>query len=286
MRQLVNKAIDFLFGGSGARAAFVFAAMVFASARLASASVEDGDRAMNAGRYRVAIAQYEAHLKENPGDSDVMIKAAQAYEGAQWWGQAVQWWEKYLAISPAGAQADNAKIHAADCRRWIGSNYYITGGSYKTAVGELNKAIDLNPALADAYVWLATIYQNEGMFDETVAILDKGLAAAPDDEILQRMRKDAKNYRDNGGRAYAAHRKGITLYEGGDITGALALFREASAASDDFAAAHLWIARILFEQGHFAESIPEWQTSIRIRPDNESALFYLKLAQRNVAEGK
>jgi len=272
----------------GATLVFVLALFAFAQfiSAAASASVADGDRAMSAEKYRAAITQYEAYLKENPNDGVVMIKAAEAYEGAKWWGQAVQWWERFLDKFPGDPQAENAKNHAADCHRWLGSNYYITGGGYRIAIEELNKAVALNPKLADAYVWLANIYQNEGMYDEALATLDKGLAAAPDDEILILMRKDAENYRNTGGNAYATHRKGIALYESGDTAGALDMFRAAATASADFAAAHLWIARILFEQGHFADSIPEWQEAIRIRPDNEQALFYLQLAQSNVAAGK
>ena len=293
MKPILSQAIISVFGGGsrtrsgGGVTPLIFTATIFAFALFisaaVSASVADGDKAMAAERYRAAIIQYEAYLKENPNDGAVMIKAAQAYEGAKWWGQAVQWWDKYVDKYPGDPQADNARKHAADCHRWLGSTYYIIGESYLSAVEELDKSLALDPKLADAYVWLATIYQNEGLYEKTVEILDIGLAALPNDEVLIMMRKDAQNYRDNGGNAYIAHRKGISLYENGDKAGSLEMFRSAIEANPEFAAAHLWTARILFEQGHFADSIPEWQDAIRIRPDNEHALFYLQLAQHNAA---
>jgi len=295
MKQIENKELTTIIRNGSAKLhdaiiPLIFVAMFIVLAQFvssaASASVAIGDKAMKAERYRAAITQYEAYLKDNPNDGIVMIKAARAYEGALWWGQAVQWWEKYLDKFPKGRQAASAKRHAADCHRWLGANYYITGGSYRSSIKELNMAVTLDPKLADAYVWLATIYQNEGMYDETVAALDKGLAAVPHDEILLVMRKDADSYRKADAKAYASHRKGIALYESGDKDGALGMFREASEDSANFAAAHLWIGRILFEQGKFADSIPEWQAAIRIRPDNEHAIFYLQLARSNVAAGK
>jgi tetratricopeptide (TPR) repeat protein len=264
-------------------AAFAFTLM---AASTAAATVWDGDRAMAGEKYRVAITHYEAHLKDDPGDGYVMIKAARAYEGAKWWGKAAHWWDQYIAMFPEGWQKDDAKKHSADCHRWLGANYYITGGYYWMAVEELEKSLSLDPKLADAYVWLATIYQNEGMYDEALEILDKGLAVAKEDEVLIAMRKDAANYRENGGNSYVSHRSGIVRYQGGDMSGALDMFRNAAASSPDFAAAHLWTARILFEQNHFAESIPEWREALRIRPDNEHAFFYLRLAQSIVATSK
>jgi|GEM_PF-1264951 len=266
-------------------AATILAFSLLASA-VAEASVEKGDRAMASENYRAAIAHYETHLQSNPRDGNVITKAARAYEGAKWWGKAAQWWDYYITMYPEGWRIEDVKKRAADCRRWLGANTYITGGYYWMAVEELEKSLLLDPKLADAYVWLATIYQNEGMYDEALAILDKGIKEAPEDEVLLMMRKDAANYRENGGNAYVAHRSGIARYQGGDISGALDMFREAMTASEDFAAAHLWTARILFEQGRFADSIPEWREALRIRPDNEHAFFYLQLAQRNVAAAK
>ena len=60
----------------------------------------------------------------------------------------------------------------------------------------IDKALTLDPRLTDAYVRLASIYQGEGMHDETMAVLDEGLAMMPNDEILLMMRRGAKDNRD------------------------------------------------------------------------------------------
>jgi tetratricopeptide (TPR) repeat protein len=97
------------------------------------------------------------------------------------------------------------------------------------------------------------------------------------------MARDVERHSYNRGDALLSYRKGIELYDRGDTPGALKRFRAAAASSPDFADARLWIARILFEQGRFAESIPEWQTAIDICSGNSHAAFYLDLAQQKVA---
>lgn len=64
-----------------------------------------------------------------------------------------------------------------------------------------SEAIVIDPKHVIAYVNLALYYQKEGMIDETIAVLDKGLAAVPGNEILLMMRKDAEKSRDSGGNA-------------------------------------------------------------------------------------
>lgn len=286
MHQLSKKINQSVFNPRVRWAGLCFVALLaLSSFSPARATLGEADAALTAGQYRLAIVNYEAYMKENPNDGDVMIKAAQAYEGAKWYGRAVQWWDRYLKTYPEGPQKMMVTERAAECHRWLGANYYIIGGYYRMAIEELNKALVLNPNLADAYIWLGTIFQNEGLYDETVDILDKGLVMAPNDLVIQWMRKDAQHYRETGGNAYIAHRKGIALYEKGSKTDALKQFKVAAAESPDFAAAHLWIARILFEQRRFEASIPEWETAIRIRPDDDHAQFYLQLAQSNVAAG-
>lgn len=66
---------------------------------------------------------------------------------------------------------------------------------YHIAVRKLNKALALDPKFADTYARVAAIYQGEGMNDETMAVIDKGLAIVPNDEILLMMRQEAENYR-------------------------------------------------------------------------------------------
>lgn len=292
MKEFLSEVNDSTYQGGhtgrrhGITAPLVFTATIFVLALFVStavsACVAEGDEAMNDENYLEAIRQYEAHLKENPSDGDVMIKAARAYESANWWGGSVQWWDRYLERFPSGPQADIARRHAADGHRWIGSNTYIRGGSYRTAVNELNKAVTIDPELTDAYLWLAIIYQNEGMDAQAMSVLNRGLAAVPDDEDLLMMARDVRSHSFTRGDALLSYRKGIELYDRGDTPGALKRFRMAAESSPNFDDAHLWIARILFEQGRFAESIPEWQAAIDICSDNTHAAFYLNLARQKV----
>lgn len=63
--------------------------------------------------------------------------------------------------------------------------------------GKLPMSLALAPEHAVAYVRFAIFYQSQGMFDEIIPVLEKGLAVAPGDEVLLMMRKDAENFRTN-----------------------------------------------------------------------------------------
>ncbi len=262
---------------------FVALMALFAAAAIsisAVASVEKGDAAMKDKRYREAIKQYESYLKKNPNDSAVIVKLAYAYDSAKWFGQAVQWWEKYIDKFEDGKDIIKAKKAAAKDHRWIGANYYNNlGESPELAVQNLERAIELDPKLSDLYIWLARIQLSEGRYGDAVSLLTKGKKALPDDKTIAWMYKTAKGKLDNGGSAYDKYVQGWNLYANGDKDGALERFRAASADNPDFAAAHLWIARILHEKGDFEGAIPEWQAVLKFEPDNARAAWFLKNAQ-------
>lgn len=251
----------------------------------AFAGVKEGDAAMKHKKFRDAIKQYEAYLKKNPNDDSVMIKIAQAYEGAKWYGQSVQWWDKYIKQFPKGGEISLAKQHSAENHRWLGVNFYNNlGESPELALNHLNKAIDLDPTLLDAYIWEARIYMSEGDFQLAANILEDAAKVAPGNKLVAWMHKVAVGKHQNGGPAYDKYQQGVLLYEKGDKDGALEKFRGATANNPAFSAAHLWAARVLFEKGAFADSITEWQTVLKLEPDNKRAAWFLKQAQQGLAK--
>jgi tetratricopeptide (TPR) repeat protein len=255
----------------------------FASAALAG--VKSGDTAMNQKKYRDAIKQYDAYLKKNPKDDAVIVKIALAYEGAKWYGQSVQWWDKYIKQFPKGDDINTAKKHSAENHRWLGVNFYNNlGESPAIALDHLNKAIDLDPTLLDAYIWKARIFMSEGNFQPAADTLDDASKIAPDNKLVAWMHKVAVGKYKNGGVAYDKYQQGVLLYEKDDKAGALEQFRGAVTNNPNFSAAHLWAARVLFEQGAFADSITEWQTVLKLEPDNARAAWFLKQAQQALAK--
>ncbi|MFA6448794.1 MAG: tetratricopeptide repeat protein [bacterium] len=259
--------------------------MMICFAACALATVKDGDDAMKKGKYRDAIKQYDAYLKKNPKDDKVMLKIAGAYESAKWFGQSVQWWDKYIKQFPKGGGIKDAKKHSAENHRWLGVNFYNNlGESPRIAVEHLQKAIVLDPSLIDAYVWLGRIYMSEGDYAMAVDALSGAGRIAPDDKRVAWMQKVAKGKLENGGAAYDKYEKGVVLYDKGDKPSALEQFRGAVSDNPNFSAAHLWTARVLYEQGSYADSITEWQTVLKLEPDNARAAWFMKQAQQAQAK--
>ncbi len=263
------------------KTAIVISLLLSCATTVVRASVESGDTAMKKKDYRGAIKQYEAHLKKKPKDGDVMVKAALAYEGAKWWGQSVQWWEKYIDKFPKGDEIVNAKKHAARNHRWIGVNYYnVLGESPEIAVEHLKRAIELDPKLVEAYTWLARIYSSEGDYAKAFDVLTNARRETPNDKLVAWMLKTTKGQLENGSAAYDKYQRGVVQYEKGDKTSALESFKAAASDNPNFSAAHLWTARVLFEQGDFEKSIPEWQTVLNLEPDNARAKWFLGQARK------
>lgn len=252
----------------------------------AFAAMGDGNEAREAQQYRADIQRYEAHLTEHPDDGATMLLLADAYEKAWWRGRAAQWLDQFLSKFPNDPQTEAVKARAAEDHRWVGAHDYIVGSPSKWALDELNKALALNPQLPSTYVWLSTVYRNEGMIAESIMILDKGLAAIPNEPTLLGMRQEADHVSYRRQLAYLFYRHGVLLYESNHPVAALSKFRISAALAPEFASAHLMTARLLFERGLLKQSIPEWRMAIQIRPSDKQAQFYLDLAEDFLQQGK
>ena len=71
-----------------------------------------------------------------------------------------------------------------------GENIPTLSGKAEWTMGKNTQALALAPRVAIAYVRQAIFFLNEGMHEESAAVLDKGLAVVPHNETLLMMRRD------------------------------------------------------------------------------------------------
>jgi tetratricopeptide (TPR) repeat protein len=65
---------------------------------------------------------------------------------------------------------------------------------------------------------------------------------------------------------------------------ALAKYSKAAELNPGFAAAHVWIARILLETEQYSLSEKSWKRVLELEPDNKRAEWFMKLASGKAKE--
>ncbi len=74
------------------------------------AHVEAGDRAFDAGDYRLAADEYQAAYQLIPLP-DLLYNLGQCYRLAKDTARAIEYYQRYLRVAPTGAAADKAREH-------------------------------------------------------------------------------------------------------------------------------------------------------------------------------
>jgi len=136
---------------------------------------------LNADRKEDAIAYFENHLQKNLTDTAIMQKLAFLYAQSGKFDQALIWYRKRAVVEPNNAEA-----------------YYVIGvicweKSYKfadttpeqratliqTGMEALEKATQLNPRYADAYLYMNLLYREKAKLISP----DPNVFPIPDDKI-------------------------------------------------------------------------------------------------------
>lgn len=265
---------------------FALMSVIALSAARSFAGEAQGDKFFEEKKYRKAIQEYEQAVESGGETEALLAKLAKSYDALNWYGQSVQYWEKYVAKYPNGKDFELAKKKAALARRWLALNFYNLGESIDTVIRQLELAIKLDPTLYDAYYWLGRVCLEDGRFEKAVATLEKLVSLYPDDKRANWLLKEARGMLQFGGKAYAAYSQGYGLYKKGEFDAAIKKYEEAVAENPKFANAFIWIARIYFEGEQFDKAVPYWKKALELQPGNKRAEWFLKLSQRKAKEKK
>jgi tetratricopeptide (TPR) repeat protein len=127
---------------------------------------------------------------------------------------------------------------------------------WRGAEEEFQRAIELNPGLADAYHWRGTLFSMLGMHSEAQREKTRALALDPLSVII---RTDL----------------GRMFYFSRDYDQSVEQYRAALDMDPNFSYAHLWLAHVYEQKGRFDEAISELQTGMRLSSDSTYALAKL-----------
>jgi tetratricopeptide (TPR) repeat protein len=197
-------------------------------------------------------------------------------------GQALKAFQRALSIDPNYAPAWNG-IGWVKFRRGV-NGYEPVLDALKMAETSVNRAIELDPTLADAYARLGSIRLVRFDWDASARATEKALQLDPGDSEALFIRAIRTQAAGTSADAMAAMQKArdrdplnqLTrryaariLYYAGKLNEAEALLRQILAASPTFSGAHYEFGRVLLARGDIpaaiaefeAESNPEWRVN-------------------------
>jgi tetratricopeptide (TPR) repeat protein len=189
-------------------------------------------------------------------------KIQEAYEKSQ---KEIEGLKKQLAQAKDKKEKKKVEAKITDDERLFQTNEWLAKGyqhtlnkEYDKAIEAYNKAIAINPNLAEAYTHRALAYTNKGQYDRAIEDCNKAIAINPN---------DFKAY-NNRGLAYDMQRQSDMAIE--DYNKAIAL---AIAINPNFDISNVYFLRggVYNSKGQYDRAIEDFQKAIALAPNNAIA---------------
>jgi tetratricopeptide (TPR) repeat protein len=284
------------------------------------AAVQFGQISIYAGEFEEALKQADAVIAENPKNEKAWLVKGQAHEALKQPAEALDAYRKAAEAAPtseaallvlgnyyrktgdltaAGQQFEAATKAIPSMRTWLALASFYSEDRTRDADAEAayRKALELSKPeeIASPYAMLGNFLFARDRFDDSVAVLEKGIEAAPDPLDLIYML--ARMYRQKGDKAKAeelmerATQKQpdnprpflvLSSYKGrqGDLEGALAAADKALTLAPKDNDSQLRKAEVLLELGYrdsapdrLAEGRKLVESVLAAQPSNPGGLF-------------
>jgi superkiller protein 3 len=244
------------------------------------------------GKLNEAIAAYRQAIKIDP-------KYAAAYNNL---GSALHYQGKLNDAIAAYRQAIQLDPKTTGTYYNLG-NALSNQGQLDQAIATYRQAIQLNPKDSFTYVNLGNALRDQGKLDDAIAAYRKAIQFGPNDPAASAygnlgyvLRKQNKP-----DQAIAAYRKAIAVEpdksdiasyycelgdawsEQGKREGAIIAYRKSIQLAPKLAFCYTHLSNALQQQGKLEEAIKALKQAIALEPNNNTAKFYFKEAQRLLA---
>jgi tetratricopeptide (TPR) repeat protein len=153
----------------------------------------------------------------------------------------------------------------ADSYRWLGDLLVNSPRRlYDQAIQAYQKAVELSPDSAEAYVGLGDARQAKGQYDEAIAEYQKALRIEPENaRVHYGLGKIYYNEKDLYHEAVAEYERAVQL-------------------DPKFVEAHLSLGELYQEKGLYQEAIARYSQVLSVDPRHPGAMYGLALAYENV----
>jgi len=290
---------------------------------LARLQAQKGDKHAAAATYAAIAAKYPRDYKAKYAGAHLALETGEATKEIE---DAAQGLMDNFPDEPEGfklqglidiQKGDFAKAvprfqEALRIRPDIETSYFLAvafarAKDLESAVSTLQIVLDHAPAFTEASRLMAWLHMAAGRPEQAIAVLDKALAATPDDPLLLSMLGDIylgeknldKSFAlfgeipDDSVQAGGAHlKKGVILSAKGDLAGAQAEFRKAVEVSNKKFEPKVYLATLLARQGKLAEAMatldaPNAPAQVQaLMLDAQAALLFEASGHEDEALGK
>jgi tetratricopeptide (TPR) repeat protein len=243
----------------------------------------------NARQFEPAIAPLERAVMQKPDDIEVRRLLALSYLEARAYDKAATLLAKdpnverdpslrfayAMALVRSGATAQAQAIftrllaeqgQSAEVNVLLGQAQ-ASDGDFESAVRSLDRALQIDPHVAEAHSTQGVIYLKQGRLDEAEKALRAELADHPNDWQAQQNLSVVLDSRQRPDEA-------------------LLLLRKILGVRPEFADARYLLGKILLAQGAVEEAVQELEAATRLAPDNPSACYQLGKAYQRLGRSE
>jgi len=229
-----------------------------------------------------AIDYGERAIEADPNFVEAHYYLAQIYQYTNWYYREAREWGKYIEL------IQKKKVISMDAKQKLAFAYYRLGYAaylredYDICISYLQKAVEVNPTMAEVYYWLGRVFYEEDRLNDSLSSWKKVLELDPHYPRAQYFFDKVKNSIKYGKKAYSHYEAGYNLYEQRLFEEAIYEYRQAVRYNSDFSSAYYWLGRIYYERGNYQEAANNWKEVLRLEPENKKAEYWLKETEKQL----
>lgn len=240
-----------------------------------------------------AVTVAEA-LPDAAADPDDRLSAnrflAHVYGATNWYIRAFAAWDAFLADGgelsgqrlPLPADVyDKLLPDDAEFHRVVGQLAFARyeAGDPGGARSWYLTLLDMVPDDPEALRWLARIAFEENDTSTAVAIWQRLVEVAPEDEGAKFFLELSQERARFGEEASEAYRRGLRAYEAGEFTEAFDDFRAAVGSNPEFTDATVWAGRAALDLDLPAQAVGYWERAVTLDPEDARSRWFLEYAR-------
>lgn len=223
-----------------------------------------------------AIGLGEQALQLEPNSTEALRFLASAYSHVNFYIRAWNYWQRF--VDAGGELDEEAQTQLAEVGMHLGYARY-RAGDLATALQYYGRIYELVPTNSEALIWVVRSYFELGRVEDAQPYLEALVTLAPNNTFAQHYIELREQRRRVGAEASDAFQRGLSAYELGDVTGALAAFEVAIAANNDFVEAFVWAGRTSLELGQPEKAERYWRRVQELEPSDDRASYFVRLAE-------
>ena len=203
----------------------------------------------NAGSVNKAIDFFQQAVEKDPSFALAYSGLADSYFSLA---------RNSAVLSPkeAGAKARQAAEKAvaldpalAEAHASLGAIFQMFDWDYPRAEGEFRRAIELNPTYPNAHMWYSELLYNIGRYDDSIAEIRKAVELAPFNPVVRYM-------------------LGSSLWFAGHLSEAEREFDKLLELDPNFGLVHHGLAEVYVSQGKLDQAVSEMEKAVQFYPES------------------